>query len=243
LELFDSKDLRETINHLLPGIEIKGKPNTPSGQRVVYFCSFNEEYCEDWQKNWFEWGEVVLKISQGIRPNEIARLEKEINILNQLNSSHYPKQYYDNVYTENPITEEIFKYRLFITIEEKITGKPLSECTGIFSDEESVLILLLKLVNGLSLLWEHKQKIIHRDLKPANILITDEDDIVIIDLGIIREEGTSGLTMTYMPFGPCSPPYASPEQAQNKKKFISYKSDFYSLGVIAYELLRKKSIL
>jgi len=166
----------------------------------------------------------------------IAYLQNEIAILNKLQSSYYPTLYYNEVFTHDPDSEDRLPNRIFVTIEQRIESVPLSECAEEYRDALQICQLLLKLVDALRLLWEHKPSLIHRDIKPANILIKPNREVAIIDLGIVREEGAEGLTAMEAPWGPCTPTYASPEQAKNDKDNINFKSDFYLLGVLAYEL-------
>ncbi len=92
----------------------------------------------------------------------------------------------------------------------------------------------------------HKLGIIHRDLKPNNIFLcqnAQQQDIVkVLDFGIAKiagnEDGT-GLKETTRLTDPGNvlgtPTYMSPEQCRGEN--FSPGSDFYSLGVMLYEML------
>jgi serine/threonine protein kinase len=234
MALTDSPSLRQLLTHLFPGIVIQENLR-PSGQRLVYFCRFRSEPTAP--VHWQEWGDVVLKISEDIHPTVIARLEKERDILNELKSRFFPTLLFYQVFTDDPIKDEKLPYRLFATIEERIAGEPLSNCQSVFGGQPHAVNLLRQLVQGLLLLWENPRRIVHRDLKPDNIIIRTDGTPVIIDLGIVREQGSAGVTGTLWNIGPCTPGYASPEQLRNEKRTIDFRADVFSLGVIAYELL------
>jgi len=234
MPLIDSSELRQLLQHFFPGIHIQ-QNLLPSGQRLVYFCRFVVD--PETPAHWTEWGDVVLKISEDIHPTVIARLEKERDILNELKSPFFPTLLFYQVFTDDPLNDEKLPCRLFVTIEEKITGGPLSSCKTAFSQQQKAVSLLQQLIQGLKLLWEHPRRIVHRDLKPDNIIIRPDGTPVIIDLGIVREQGAAGVTGTYWNIGPCTPGYASPEQLRNEKRAIDFRSDQFALGVIAYELL------
>jgi serine/threonine protein kinase len=236
MPLIDSEQIRETLQHCFPSIEFQSSVK-PSGQRLVFFCSFCKNTDPGSQEQWSEWGTVVVKVSEDVHATVIARLEKEREILNGLHSSYFPRLLHSDVFSSDPVTEQRFRHRLFITIEECIDGTNLDACGSRFASEEACVLLLSSLVEGLQLLWNHQHRLIYRDLKPENIIIRADGTPVIIDLGIVREEGTAGLTATHQDIGPCTPHYASPEQLRNEKRFITFKSDLFSLGVIAYELL------
>jgi serine/threonine-protein kinase len=97
-----------------------------------------------------------------------------------------------------------------------------------------------------SLAEAHKKGIIHRDLKPDNVVLTTRadvsDSVKLLDFGIAaRTEATDAkreqkLTQQGMVLG--TPPYMSPEQFTGKE--IDARSDIYSLGVMAYEMLTGK---
>lgn len=79
----------------------------------------------------------------------------------------------------------------------------------------------------------HQAGVIHRDVKPGNILVLDDGNIKVVDFGIARAHGESGLTATGQVMGTVA--YVSPEQLYDEE--LGGASDIYSLGVVAYECL------
>ncbi|MEW6732245.1 MAG: protein kinase [Acidobacteriota bacterium] len=84
----------------------------------------------------------------------------------------------------------------------------------------------------------HEEGIIHRDLKPSNILLHKLKDgselIKVVDFGIVKlGRASERLTQVNNLLG--TPHYMSPEQCYSRE--LDARSDVYSLGIIAYELL------
>lgn len=85
----------------------------------------------------------------------------------------------------------------------------------------------------------HTHGVIHRDLKPENILMTETGHIKVIDFGIsqLLTDKSDQASQKKRWIG--TPIYMSPEQRENPET-VSYPSDIYSLGIIAYELVLGK---
>jgi predicted ATPase/DNA-binding CsgD family transcriptional regulator len=83
----------------------------------------------------------------------------------------------------------------------------------------------------------HQKGVIHRDLKPENILIHPATGKVrIIDFGAaVRFPQEKSIPYTDVPVG--TPLYMPPEQTGRMERIADYRSDFYSLGAVYYELL------
>jgi tetratricopeptide (TPR) repeat protein len=79
----------------------------------------------------------------------------------------------------------------------------------------------------------HECGVIHRDLKPANMLVTPEDRVRIMDLGVAKLVAAS-IDLTRDGFFSGSLLYAAPEALQGES--VGPAADLYSLGVVLYEL-------
>jgi len=79
----------------------------------------------------------------------------------------------------------------------------------------------------------HREGIVHRDLKPENVLITNDNQVRIMDLGVAKlQEASVAITKEGQFAG--SFLYAAPEQFRSEQ--VGPPVDLYSLGVMLYEL-------
>src|SRR6266704_2718568 len=90
-----------------------------------------------------------------------------------------------------------------------------------------------------ALAYAHEHGIVHRDLKPDNVLLSGGSAMV-TDFGVAKALSASsnaehgGLTSLGVALG--TPAYMSPEQASADPS-VDHRTDIYSVGVLAYELL------
>jgi serine/threonine-protein kinase len=79
----------------------------------------------------------------------------------------------------------------------------------------------------------HKAGLVHRDVKPSNILVDDNDFAYLIDFGIARAAGETGITSTGATIGTWS--YMAPERFSGGE--IEPSSDIYALACVLYQSL------
>jgi serine/threonine protein kinase len=178
----------------------------PSGQKSVFIVEIDSA----------EYALKIIKFAD-------ERTTREIDIL---------KKYELNSGLPKIINVERFENDTII-LEEYIEGDDLSNLFSEYlGNERKILKLIYDISIILKPIWEDRY--VHRDLKPQNIRIKKNGLPVVLDFGIARALDDATITAAgTQPFTWC---YASPEQISGNKELISYRTDFFCLGIIAHRL-------
>ena len=82
----------------------------------------------------------------------------------------------------------------------------------------------------------HHEGFVHRDMKPENLLVTNDGVVKVADFGLARAYADGRVTQAGAVTGTVQ--YLAPEQIRGEP--ADPRSDLYSLGIVAYELLTGK---
>jgi len=203
--------LLTTNSEFIPGYTLRLKIGE-SEKAVVYLASSTHRGHN-----------VALKVSKTLRDEAAGRqfLEREYTAIMAVRS---------------PLVVEIYDYGVhggfeYLAMEYLPRGDLKARIQRGVSEQEA-LHYVVQIAGALRVV--HEAGLVHRDLKPPNVMLRDNDAVALIDFGLARAvDGSTISTQTGVLLG--SPYYMSPEQAQGEG--LDARSDFYSLGVMCYELL------
>jgi eukaryotic-like serine/threonine-protein kinase len=122
---------------------------------------------------------------------------------------------------------------VYFMVMEYVRGQSLRDvlnAEGVLAPATAAEILLQVLA---ALDHAHRKGIVHRDVKPENIMLTPEGVAKVADFGLARAYADGRSTQAGMVTGTVQ--YLAPEQLQGEP--ADPRTDLYSLGIVAYELL------
>ncbi|MFI8322578.1 protein kinase [Streptomyces sp. NPDC085529] len=170
--------------------------------------------------------EVAVKTLTGTGSEARGRFHREIRTLAALRHDHIVTVFDSGEHVGVPFA-----------VLELIEGESLA---AVLTRQEllpfsRVLELGRQVADGLAAAHEHA--IVHRDIKPGNILVEGSGRAKICDFGLVTGWMPDAARLTARHgIGPCTPGYASPEQATAGKP-VETPSDVFSLGATLYALL------
>ncbi|XP_035385339.1 cGMP-dependent protein kinase 2 [Electrophorus electricus] len=96
-------------------------------------------------------------------------------------------------------------------------------------DENTAVFVVACVVEAF--VYLHKKSIMYRDLKPENLMLDSRGYVKLVDFGFAKELKRGQKTYSFCG----TPEYMAPEIIQNQGH--DFAADFWSLGVLVYELL------
>ena len=173
--------------------------------------------------------QVALKVVRGLSTAVVDRMRREIEVLAQLEHPGIARLYAagESRVDDVDVPWLALEYVRGVDLVRHAQEKNL--------DLVERLRLLIEIARSVQ--YAHDRGVIHRDLKPGNILVDDDGHSKVLDFGIarLREDGAQGLTQDGQVLGTL--PYMSAEQLAGDSSRIDARTDVYSLGVLAYELI------
>ncbi|HET8900256.1 MAG TPA: serine/threonine-protein kinase [Rhodanobacteraceae bacterium] len=173
--------------------------------------------------------QVALKLARTASPSLIARMQREIRTLAALEHPAIARLYaagetrLDGVEVPWLAMEYVRGTELIEYVQSAPVAQP------------ACLRLLVDIARAID--FAHRRGVIHRDLKPANILVDEAGAVHILDFGIAWRGDVEDGTLTQLGQVLGTLPYMSPEQLLRGDRGADVRSDVYSLGVVAYEVL------
>jgi serine/threonine protein kinase len=162
----------------------------------------------------------VIKRSHVNLKNQVRKVSIERDIMMKLNNPFMVHFYYSFVRENN----------LYLVMEYLPGGDIYSVLQELGAlPEDAVRTYCAQIVKALGLLRD--MSIIHRDLKPENILIDEAGMLKLVDFGL-SFDSRSGIAR---PSKVGTPDYMAPEIVLMQPH--SFSADYWSLGVIVYEML------
>ncbi|RMH24980.1 MAG: hypothetical protein D6693_09435 [Planctomycetota bacterium] len=138
------------------------------------------------------------------------------------------------------IDSGVHKRRWFYVMEY-VDGVPLDEAlTPGECDPREALEVVARVCDAVE--YAHQRGVLHRDLKPSNILLDAMGQPRLLDFGLAKSfdpQSKMGLDVSLSEPGQIlgTLAFMPPEQSRGRYDEISARTDVYSLGAIAYELI------